>query len=133
MLAEQALVRLVELRLRLDDQEEVVARLGDDAVRHGAGKHQVVALLEGERTEIGLDRALAAMDEDQLVAIGVAIVERHRLGAPRDVQRDVVVAEKGDGHALRVAGVGRLELVQVEECGRSLPSKRIQPVGGCAW
>ena len=24
------------------------------------------------------------------------------------------------------------QLVQIEQCGRSLPSKRIQPVGGCA-
>ena len=46
--------------------------------------------------------------------------------------RHVVIAEEGDGHALRVGGIGGRELVEIEECGRSLPSKRVQPVGGCA-
>ncbi len=84
MLAQQAFLRLLELVLGLNDQEEIVASLGDDPVGDGARDIDVIARLEIERAEIGFDLAAPAMDEEQLVAIGVAEVKRHRLRAARD-------------------------------------------------
>ena len=79
VLPEQPFFRRAELRARLDDQKEIVIGLRHYPVGNRARHHDVVALLERQRTEIGFDDAGAAMHEDQLVAIGVAVIERHRL------------------------------------------------------
>ncbi len=102
---------------------------GDHAVSDRAGNIDVVAGFVIKRSEIGFDLALAAMDEVQLVAIGVAEIERHRLRAARDVEPDVAIAEKRDRHAFGVREVGGLELVQIEAVRPELAFKA-NPAGG---
>src|SRR5438094_275964 len=67
MLAHQAFGRLLKLRLRLNDQEEIVAGLRPNAVRNSARDHQIVTFLESERTEVGLDGSSTAVDKDQFI------------------------------------------------------------------
>src|SRR5579871_1321653 len=55
------------------------------------------------------------MHKNQFVAIGVAVVERHRLGSPRNVERDIVISQEGDWHALGIVAIGGRELVQIEQ------------------
>ena len=129
VLAEQAFLGLLELVLRLHDQEEIVARLRDHAIGDGARDDDVIAGLEIERAEIGFDHAVAAMDEVQLVAIGIAEVERHGLRAARDGQADVVVAEERHGHAFGVGEVGGLQAVEIEAMRAQLAFEA-DPAGG---
>ena len=114
---------------RLNDQKKIVLRPGDDTISDGARNVDVVALFEIERAEIGFDGALAAMDENQLVAVRIAVVERHRLGAARDVQRHIVVPEERHRHALRIALVRRRQLVQIEAMRPELAFEA-NPAGG---
>src|SRR3954453_5231509 len=115
VVADQALVGLVELGPRLDDQEEIVLRLRKQPVSYGARKDDVVSGLEGQRAEVGLNSPLAAVHEQKLVAVGVPIVKRHRLRAPRNIQPDVVIPEEGHGHAFGIVAIGRRELVEAEK------------------
>ncbi len=111
VLADESLFRLVEFGFRLNDQEKIIVRPGDDTISDGAWNVDVVALFEIERAEIGFYGSFAAMDEDQLVAVRIAIVERHWLGAPRNVQRYVVVPEERHRHALGITLICRGEPV----------------------
>ena len=54
------------------------------------------------------------MNEDQLVAIRIAEIERHRFGAARQVELDVLVGQKRDRTAFRIVLVGGLELVAIK-------------------
>ena len=69
------------------------------------------------------------MDEDQLVAIGIAVVERHGLRAARNIEFDVVVAQEGDRHAFGVVQIGGREAVQIEEV-RAQFAFEADPAGG---
>src|SRR5260221_175163 len=129
MLANQTLLRLVEFALRFDDQEEVVARLGNNPIGDRTWDHDVVALFEAQRPEIRFDAALAPVDEVQLVAVGVAEVERHGLGAARDVQPDVMIAEKSRWRALGVSEIGWLQVVEIEAMRPELALES-DPAGG---
>src|SRR5262245_31851148 len=51
VLAYQTFVRLLKLRLRLNDQKEIISCLGQNAVSDSAGHHQIVTFLETERAE----------------------------------------------------------------------------------
>ena len=110
-------------------RKKLSARIGDEAVRHGAGDNEVIAGLERQRAEVGFERARAAVDEHQLVAIGIAVVERHGRGAARDVQGYVVVAQEGDREARGVVQVVRLKAVQVEAV-RPQRAFEADPAGG---
>src|SRR5580704_1499844 len=114
MLAEQALIGLFEFVFGLNDQEEVVACLGNDAIGNSTRNIDVIARFEVERAEIRFNLAPASMDEIQLVAVGIAEVEGHRLRAARDVETYVTVAEERQGQAFGVGQVGGFELVQIE-------------------
>ena len=102
---------------------------GNDAISDRARHVDVVAALKPQRTEIGFDGPLAAMHEDQLVAIRVAIVERHGRGAPRNVQLHVVVAQERDRQPLGIAQIGRLQPVQIEAVRPQLAFET-DPAGG---
>src|SRR5512140_2633823 len=80
MLSDQPFVGLLELRFGLDDQEEVVLRFRHNAIGDRTRNIDVVSRLERERPEIRFDNPLAAVDKIQLVAVSVAVVERHWLG-----------------------------------------------------
>src|SRR5262249_51650657 len=126
---DETFIGLVELMLRLNNQEEVVSGLRQQAVSHGTRQDQVVARLEIQGAEVGFDLAAATVNKEELVAIGVAVVERHRLRTPGHVKRDVVVAEKGGGHALGIVEVARLNAVKVEEVRPELAFET-DPSGG---
>ena len=111
MLAQQPFLRLLELVLGLNDQEEIVASFRDNPVGNRARDVDVVARLKIERPEIGLDLAAPAMDKVQLVAIGVAEVKRHRLGAARDRQANVVVPKKCGGQTFGIVQIARFEQI----------------------
>ena len=111
MLAQQAFLRLVEFTLRLHDQEEIVAAARQQAISHRARNVDVVALFEIHGTEVGLEGTFAAMHEYQLVAIGIAVVERHGLGAPRNKERHVVIAQECHGRAVRITLIRGRELI----------------------
>jgi hypothetical protein len=70
-----------------------------------------------ERTVIGLDNAGAAVDEEKLVPIGVAGVERHRRAAAGDREPQIGIAHKSHGPAARIEPVGRLQLVEIKTMG----------------
>jgi len=42
------------------------------------------------------------MHEYQLVAIGIAVVKRHGLGAPRNIERYVVIAQECYRRSVRI-------------------------------
>ncbi len=129
VLPEETLFRRVELRARLDNQKEIVGGLGRHPVRYRPRHHHVVALFETERTEIRFDNAGAAMHEDQLVAVRVAVVKRHRLGAPRHVQHHVLVSQHRRGRSFAVAQIRRFHAVQIEAVRPQLAFEP-DPAGG---
>jgi len=102
MLPQQALVRLIELAARLHDQEEIIGGFRKNTVRHGPRHDDVIALLKSQGAEIRLYGALAPVHENQLVAIGVAIVEGHRCGAARDVQLQILISQERNRKPLRI-------------------------------
>src|SRR5271166_4526318 len=114
MLADQPFLGLIELRLRLQNQEKIVARLRNHAIGHRAWNIDVVTLLKWQRTEVGLNRSLPPMDKVQLVAIGVPEIKRHRLGTPGNENLNVIVTDECDRPALRIIEIAGPELVQVE-------------------
>ena len=129
MLAQQTFLGLIEFGLRLNDEEEIIAAVGQDAVGDGARDVDIVALFEVQRAEVGFDAAVAAMDEEQFIAVGVAIVERHGFAAAGDEQRDIGVAQEGGGHACGVVEVGGLKQVEIEAVGAEF-SLEADPAGG---
>ena len=98
----------------LDQQEEVVGGGGDDPVGGALGHDQVVAGPEPERAVVGLQRALAPVDEVDDVAVGVADEVRHRRRPARHQHGQVAVGQHHQRVALGVGLVGRGELVPVE-------------------
>ena len=129
VLAEQPLLRLLELVLGLDDQEEIVARLGNDPVGDRARDVDVVARLEIERSEIRFDFAAPAMDEVKLVAIRVAEVKGHRVTSTGDRKPDIVVSKKCRGQTFGIVQIAGLELIQIEAVRPQLAFKA-NPSGG---
>ena len=107
----------VDVGVGLDGVE--ARRLGrDPAVVGGARDHDVVAGAVGHNAEDGLDRARAGLDEDALVADGVA-VERGRVGARHDVgDADVVVAQDQPAALDRALAGGQVVQLQVARLER---------------
>ena len=114
MLAQQAFLRLVEFGTGLHDQEEIIGGIRQNAVSDGARHDDVIAALERQRAEIGFHGSRAAMYEDQLIAIRVAIVERHGRGAARNIQLYIAIAQERHGLPCGSAKIRGCEPVQVE-------------------
>ena len=129
VLAQQPFLRLLELVLGLNDQEEIVASLGDNPIRNRARDVDVIARLKIERTEIGFDLAASAVDKVQLIAIRVAKVKWHRVRSSRDRQPDVVVPKKRCGKTFGIIQIAGLEQVQIETMRPQLAFKT-NPSGG---
>jgi hypothetical protein len=77
VLAEHAAIGEVDLAEGLDHEERVGAGRRE-AVGGAARDEQVVARLVRQRPEVGLEAPGAAVDEQQLVGVGVAEQVRHR-------------------------------------------------------
>ena len=129
VLADEALVGLVEFALGLHDQEKVVGGVRNDPVRHGPRHHDVIAAFKPQRSEIGLDGPLAPVHENQFVAVRVAKVKRHRRRAARHVQPYVLVAQERHRQTLRVAQVRGFQPVQIEAVRPQFPFEP-DPAGG---
>jgi hypothetical protein len=112
VLAEDAAVGEPVLPSSLDDEQEQLT-VRDEAVRRSFRQHEVVALVERERTVVGLERSPSLVDEVAEVAVGVAEEVRHRLSATGNVKRDLLVGRDRRPLGLRVGHVRRLEAVQV--------------------
>ena len=111
MLAKKPLLRLIEFRLRLNNQEEIVPSSGNHAIRDRARDVDVVAFFELERPEIGLDGAFAAVYKNQLVAIRVAVIERHRPPAAGNVEGHIRIAQERDRHPGGIVLIRRHKLI----------------------
>ncbi|CAN5125830.1 hypothetical protein BH24ACT10_BH24ACT10_17740 [soil metagenome] len=115
-------------RGRLDHEQE--GRLGgDEAVRRPPRQHEVLLLGELQRPVVGLQHAGALVDVDDLVGVAVAVGERHGRRQPAHRHPQVVVGQRLAAPALRVLGVTRGQLVEVEGQGAER-AVDIDPGGG---
>src|SRR6185369_4294628 len=75
---------------RREDEVALVA-LGDEPIRGAARDDDVVTVAIGQVAEDRLERPLALMDEDDLVALAVSVVVLHRSARPAERDFHVVV------------------------------------------
>ena len=115
--AEKSLFGLIEFSLGFDQEKEVFGRVRDDSIGGGAGQDDVVAGLKAEGAEVGLDCARAAVNKEEFVVVGVAVIEGHGQAAARNRDADLGVAKDVRGGTFEVGLVRGSEEVEIEEVG----------------
>ena len=117
VMAEESLFGLIEFGLGFDQEKEVFSSVRDDSIGGGAGQDDVVTGLESEGAEVGLDCARSAVNKEEFVVVGVAVIEGHGQAAARNRDADLSVAKDVGGGAFGVGLVRGSEEVEIEEVG----------------
>ena len=129
VIAHQSLVRqLITVFRRLYHQDEE-GRGGLDAPHGATGDHHIVAISQDEVSVVAVELSAPLVNEQELVAIGVAHQKRHGLMQAPDAVAAVGVAENIRHHP---GGEGAHLLLQIVQVKRPWPKRPlpVDPVGG---
>ncbi len=129
--AHEPLLRQRVARVGRFDGEHGERRRAVHAPHRAARNHDVVAGGEAQMPEVAVELPLALVDEQQLIAIGVAHEMAHLPAAlcQNRTRTEALASSSG-----AVQGLGLVSTrAKSNACGRRGPSNDVQPVGGCRW
>ena len=98
---------------RIDDEHPVLVGVERHLPGDPAGDADIIERFEGELAEIGLQHALAFVDEQHLVVLAVAVEIVHLFGGPAEGDLYIVVVEHHNPAAHRVAALRHVVREQV--------------------